>query len=185
MLTSCWLLVWLLVHRSFFPRKFPVIPYSDYRSGIINLCRFSKQHMLLAGLWFDTQKPTMSTFLSPLMISLNDLYLKGITATHYIIIMMYYYNTKITFVCLSVCSYVRGFCRGRLTSTLGCHSEPRSRLEAMESVSEGAPASTLPTCLMEMRGARVKSTLTYVGLHVVGDTVWTRRKDNFCYSWPR
>ena len=44
---------------------------------IILLYRFSKQHMLLAGLWFDTHKPTMSTFLYPLMISLNRLYLEG------------------------------------------------------------------------------------------------------------
>jgi hypothetical protein len=35
--------------------------------------------MLLAGLWFDTQKPTMSTFLYPLMMSLNRLYLEGKT----------------------------------------------------------------------------------------------------------
>lgn len=44
---------------------------------LINLFRFSKQHMLLAGLWFDSQKPTMATFLHPLMNSLNDLYVKG------------------------------------------------------------------------------------------------------------
>ena len=43
------------------------------------LYRFSKQHMLLAGLWFDTHKPTMSTFLYPLMTSLNRLYLEGKT----------------------------------------------------------------------------------------------------------
>ena len=35
--------------------------------------------MLLAGLWFDAQKPTMSTFLSPLMTSLNRLYVEGKT----------------------------------------------------------------------------------------------------------
>ena len=33
--------------------------------------------MILAGLWFDVDKPTMATFLQPLMQEMNELYEKG------------------------------------------------------------------------------------------------------------
>lgn len=34
------------------------------------LCRYSKQNMLLCGLWYDKDKPMMTTFLYPLMSAL-------------------------------------------------------------------------------------------------------------------
>ena len=40
-------------------------------------CRYSKQNMLLGGLWYDVAKPTMTTFLYPLMSCLNQLYNEG------------------------------------------------------------------------------------------------------------
>ena len=33
--------------------------------------------MLLAGLWYDNEKPTMTTFLYPLMSSVNRLFQQG------------------------------------------------------------------------------------------------------------
>ena len=33
--------------------------------------------MILGALWFSVQKPTMSTFLRPLIDSINDLYTNG------------------------------------------------------------------------------------------------------------
>ena len=41
------------------------------------LSRYSKQNMLLCGLWYDKAKPTMTTFLYPLISSLNNLFLQG------------------------------------------------------------------------------------------------------------
>ena len=41
-------------------------------------CRFLKKNMILGALWFSSEKPTMATFLRPLIDSLNNLYLKGI-----------------------------------------------------------------------------------------------------------
>ena len=40
--------------------------------------RFSRKNMILAALWFSEQKPTMSTYLGPLMEELNDLRINGI-----------------------------------------------------------------------------------------------------------
>ena len=37
------------------------------------LPRFSKRNMILAGMWFSKEKPTMSSFLEPLMNEVNDL----------------------------------------------------------------------------------------------------------------
>ena len=42
-----------------------------------NLSRYSKQNMLLCGPWYDNEKPTMTTFLYPLMSSLNNSFLQG------------------------------------------------------------------------------------------------------------
>ena len=33
--------------------------------------------MLLGGLWYGSEKPTMTTFLLPLLKSMNELYSKG------------------------------------------------------------------------------------------------------------
>ena len=41
------------------------------------VCRFSKRNMLLAGLWYSKEKPTMCTFLAPLVEEMNDLYVNG------------------------------------------------------------------------------------------------------------
>lgn len=35
------------------------------------------KNMLLAGLWYDNEKPTMATFLYPLMSSVNGLFQQG------------------------------------------------------------------------------------------------------------
>ena len=40
--------------------------------------RFSKHHLLLGGLWYGSDKPTMKTFLTPLIKSLNQLYDIGV-----------------------------------------------------------------------------------------------------------
>ena len=39
--------------------------------------RFSRRNMLLAGLWYSKEKPTMNTFLLPLIEELNQLYEEG------------------------------------------------------------------------------------------------------------
>ena len=39
--------------------------------------RFSKQNMLLAGMWYAQEKPTMNMFLYPLICSLNALFKDG------------------------------------------------------------------------------------------------------------
>ena len=41
------------------------------------ICRFSKRNMILAGLWYSRDKPTMTTFLRPLIDELNCLYKDG------------------------------------------------------------------------------------------------------------
>ncbi len=41
-------------------------------------CRFARHNMILAGLWYDTDEhPTMTTYLRPLMDSMNSLYEHG------------------------------------------------------------------------------------------------------------
>ena len=35
--------------------------------------RFKKRNMILAAIWFSASKPTMSTFLRPLMDAINDI----------------------------------------------------------------------------------------------------------------
>ena len=64
----------------------------------------------------------------------------------------------------------------------GLHYEPRSTLEATETVSQRAPASMLPTCSMGSSvyvwGEGMINTYTYTRRPVVGDPVWTRRKDH-------
>lgn len=39
--------------------------------------RCSKKYTILAGLWFSKQKPTMTTYLRPLVNKLNYLYTNG------------------------------------------------------------------------------------------------------------
>ena len=40
-------------------------------------CRFQKKYMLLHSLWYSSAKPTMTTFLKPLIDEVNELDLKG------------------------------------------------------------------------------------------------------------
>ena len=41
-------------------------------------CRFNRKNLVLAGLWFSKEKPTMTTFLEPLIQDLNVLADKGV-----------------------------------------------------------------------------------------------------------
>lgn len=43
----------------------------------IILYRFDKRNMILAALWFSADKPTMTTFMRPLIDLFNDLYQNG------------------------------------------------------------------------------------------------------------
>ena len=47
--------------------------------------------MLLAGLWYSKQKPTMSTFLRPLVSELNELFEKGLSRYFQIIMQLIFY----------------------------------------------------------------------------------------------
>lgn len=38
------------------------------------LYKYSKRNMILAGLWFSEEKPTMMSFLHPLLFEMNDLH---------------------------------------------------------------------------------------------------------------
>ena len=40
--------------------------------------RFSKNHLILAGLWYGNTKPAMTSFLKPLMKEMNKLSTEGI-----------------------------------------------------------------------------------------------------------
>lgn len=40
-------------------------------------CRFLRKNLLLAGLWYGAQKPTMTTFLAPFMKEVNKLSIHG------------------------------------------------------------------------------------------------------------
>lgn len=53
------------------------------------LTRFSKKNIILAGLWFSDSKPTMTTFLEPVIQEINNLSSKGSNDSFYMI-------TKIT-----------------------------------------------------------------------------------------
>ena len=44
---------------------------------LVFVYRFSRKNMILAGLWFDVDKPTMATLLQPLMQEMSELYEKG------------------------------------------------------------------------------------------------------------
>eukprot|EP00731_Ephydatia_muelleri_P011483 Em0006g377a len=44
--------------------------------------RYSKKHVMLAGLWFSKDKPTMSTYLMPLMNKFNVLHETGVYIGH-------------------------------------------------------------------------------------------------------
>lgn len=46
-------------------------------SGNAFFCRFLKKNMILGALWFSPEKPTMSSFLRPLIDAVNDLYVNG------------------------------------------------------------------------------------------------------------
>ena len=52
------------------------IVHKIFKSYLL-LCRFTKRNMLLAGLWFSKTKPTVTTFLRPLMSTMNELYQNG------------------------------------------------------------------------------------------------------------
>ena len=39
--------------------------------------RFSRENMLLCGMWFDREKPSMTTFIKPIIEQINKLYLQG------------------------------------------------------------------------------------------------------------
>ena len=41
------------------------------------LCRFSRNHVVLCGVWYGSDDPDMYTFLRPLVDFLNDHYTKG------------------------------------------------------------------------------------------------------------
>ena len=41
------------------------------------LYRFLKKNVMLAGMWISKEKPTMSTFLWPILDAVNDLYTNG------------------------------------------------------------------------------------------------------------
>ena len=38
-----------------------------------NVCRFQKHNLILVGLWYGDVKPTMTTFLAPLVKEMNHL----------------------------------------------------------------------------------------------------------------
>ena len=63
---------------------------------VFNCFRFSKKNMILAGLWFDDEKPTMSTFLHPLMLEMNRLYEKGNNIVFIITYITYSYIIGLT-----------------------------------------------------------------------------------------
>ena len=41
---------------------------------IVVFLRFSRRNIMLAGLWFVKTKPTMTTYIMPLIMSINELY---------------------------------------------------------------------------------------------------------------
>lgn len=61
--------------------------------------RFLKSNLLLAGLWYGEQKPTMTTFLSPFIKEINHLSDQGIHMYMYIYMYMYMYVATCTFCC--------------------------------------------------------------------------------------
>ena len=40
-------------------------------------CRFSKKYLILAGIWFSKDKPTMESYMHPLVEKVNELYYDG------------------------------------------------------------------------------------------------------------
>lgn len=40
-------------------------------------CRFNKKYMLLCGVWYGKEKPSMLTFLRPVIEQINHLYNEG------------------------------------------------------------------------------------------------------------
>ena len=50
---------------------------SEWFWHILSICRYSKKHLILAGLWHAKQKPFMLTFLRPVVDQLNYLYKEG------------------------------------------------------------------------------------------------------------
>ena len=51
--------------------------HSTLNIFVSSVSRYSKKNMLLCGLWYDSEKPTMTTYLYPLMSSLNNLFHQG------------------------------------------------------------------------------------------------------------
>ena len=43
----------------------------------VYMCRFVRDNVLLAGLWFSKDKPPMNLFLSPVIQEINNLYREG------------------------------------------------------------------------------------------------------------
>ena len=51
------------------------------------LFRFQKRYMILGGIWFSEDKPTMNSFLKPIIDEINCLYSEG-TVPRFSIIMV-------------------------------------------------------------------------------------------------
>ena len=74
------LLIWLAVNE--LPPKIRYVCNLYYSLSPppikITVYRFLRKNLLLAGMWFGRSKPTMSTFLKPLMDQLSTQSLRGI-----------------------------------------------------------------------------------------------------------
>ena len=51
---------------------------SKFHSRLKKYFRFSKRYMILCGIWFDKEKPSMYTLLKPILDQINVLYEQGI-----------------------------------------------------------------------------------------------------------
>ena len=59
----------------------------NYTLNCVYSNRFQRKNMILGALWFSKDKPTMTTYLKPLMTSINELSYEGTyTCTKLIII---------------------------------------------------------------------------------------------------
>ncbi len=73
----CWLVInELLPSERYFKQTASIMLYHASINNYFH-CRFSKQNMLLVGLWYGSVKPVMTTFLKPLMDELNHLLKHG------------------------------------------------------------------------------------------------------------
>ena len=68
--------VWIVINELPKSQRYVLFMYILYHNYNY-VFRFLRKNMLLAGVWYSKDKPTMTTFLKPIIEEINELYVHG------------------------------------------------------------------------------------------------------------